>query len=407
MESVGMLRARRTLVCAPLAVCAALAVLTAACGGGTPASPTAIGPSTAIAATRPGPEAVPVGVTTTWSCFAASVTGPFASSACGGPVVIGAQSIHNLAGTPSTPSGLQFTIAGSTVTLTWSYLSGQNPDASSYVVEAGSAPGLTDLTSFDTGNAAQSLTVTGVPGGTYFVRVRARASDRTLGAASNEVILTVGGGPTACTSVPGAPSGLSGATNGSTVNLAWTAPSGGCAATAYILEAGSAPGSSNLANFNTGSTATQYSAAGVAAGTYYVRVRAANSAGNSAASNEVIVTVGGSTPTGVSGTWIGLVANGDGTSLNSSDCGLEKSDWQLDLTQTGSTVTGTLTQKTVVSGCDSPGLVRTGTVSGTVNAGTFSFTLSNNPSRTGTATFTASRMTGSTTFAGTFALNRQ
>lgn len=392
-----------------LVPCAALALWAVACGQPAPSGPTrvpveqAIGSFPAISQPSLGP------LTTSWECFSGD-SGIFPQAKCGRSVTWGAQSLGAVAaaGTPSTPTGLASSVSGTTVTLTWSYISGSNPDASSFIVEAGSSSGLSNLTSFDTGSSAKSLTVTQVPAGTYFVRVRGRTFDGVTGPVSNEVILTVAGSvPTACTSAPGAPTGLNGATNGSEVNLAWSAPAGACAATSYVLEAGSAAGLSDLASFNTGSTATQYAASGVAAGTYYVRVRAANAVGNSAASNEVIVTVGGSTPTGVSGTWIGLVANGDGTTLNSSDCGLEKSDWQLDLVQSGNTVTGTLTQTTRVSGCDPAGLVKSIGVVGTVSGATFSFNLVNQPSRNGTATFTATRMTGSTGFAGTFALNRQ
>jgi all-beta uncharacterized protein len=50
-------------------------------------------------------------------------------------------------------------------------------------------------------------------------------------------------------------------------------------------------------------------------------------------------------------------------------------------------------------------------LTGTAGSGTFSFTIEANPggtaSRSASATFTATRMTGSTDFAGTFAVNRQ
>ena len=296
-------------------------------------------------------------------------------------------------------------MSGSTVTLTWTFISGNNPNTASFMVEAGSASGRTDLANFDTGSTATSLVVQQVPNGIYFVRVRARnqtgASDP-----SNEITVIVG--TSACTSAPSAPTGLTSTVSGGTVTLAWSAAAGGCAATSYVLQAGSSAGASNLANFNTGSTTVSYVATGVGAGTYYVRVLGANAAGQSAASNEVIVTVGGATPSGgVTGRWVGLVANGDGTSLTTNDCGVEKGDWQLDLVQTGTTVTGTLTQTTAVSsrGCDPVGTVKVAPLTGTAGSGTFSFALS--PSRNATATFTASRMTGTSDFAGTFALNKQ
>ena len=73
--------------------------------------------------------------------------------------------------------------------------------------------------------------------------------------------------------------------------LNWQAPSGGSAS--YVVEAGSAPGLTNLANFDTQSPATSYTATGVGAGTYFVRVRAKNACGASGgASNEVVIVVG-------------------------------------------------------------------------------------------------------------------
>jgi matrixin len=95
------------------------------------------------------------------------------------------------------------------------------------------------------------------------------------------------------TAAPGAPTNLAAAAFGSTVSLTWTAPTAGGSPTAYIIEAGSAPGLSNLANFSTGNTATTFQAGGVGTGIYYVRVKAANGSGTSAASNESILTVGG------------------------------------------------------------------------------------------------------------------
>jgi len=195
---------------------------------------------------------------------------------------------------PAAPIALIGSAAGNTVTLTWT-LPSTSDVASSYIVEAGSAPSLADLANFDTGEPATSLIASGVPAGTYYVRVRAK---NTVGVSppSNEVVITVGSGSAPCASAPNAPSGLAASAVGATVTLLWSAPIGGCPPTGYVIEAGSAPGLANLANENTGTTVTSFTAGGVGNGTYYVRVRAANPIGLSAASNEATLIVG-SAPT--------------------------------------------------------------------------------------------------------------
>lgn len=192
------------------------------------------------------------------------------------------------AAAPVAPGALTASISGSTVHLAWSAAAGGDaPD--SYVIEAGSSTGLTNLANFDTGSAALSLTANDAPAGTYFVRVRARNSAGDS-APSNEITVTVPTGGSTCSTAPGAPANLSASVTDTSVRLTWSEPSGACAPTGYIIEAGSASGLSDLANVNTGSTATSFSAAGVSPGTYFVRVRAANANGSSAASNEARLT---------------------------------------------------------------------------------------------------------------------
>lgn len=202
---------------------------------------------------------------------------------------------------PGAPTNLAFSVSGSTVTLTWTAPSTGDP-VTSYVLEAGSSSGASNLANIATGNAAPIFVATGVGAGTYFVRVRAQNASGSS-AASNEVVVVVGT-PT-CPTVPNPPIALSSAVSGGTVTLTWSAPAGGCAPTSYVVQAGTAPGASNLANSNTGGTATTFVATGVGNGTYFVRVLAQNAVGSSAPSNEVVVTVGCSIapnpPVGLSG----------------------------------------------------------------------------------------------------------
>jgi hypothetical protein len=175
------------------------------------------------------------------------------------------------------------TASGSTVTLTWGAPASGDPVVT-YILEGGSASGLANLANMPTNSTSTTFSASGVANGTYYVRMRAQNAAGTS-AASNEAILVVGGGP--CP--PNAPSGLTSTVSGTTVTLSWTAPSGVCPVTSYLLQAGSAPGFVNLASANLG-TATSY-VARVARGVYYVRVFAVNGNLQSAPSNEVVVTV--------------------------------------------------------------------------------------------------------------------
>lgn len=174
---------------------------------------------------------------------------------------------------PGTPSALTATWQGTVVTLSW----GASLGAATYIVEAGSVPGASDMGSFVIG-AATSYSVD-VPPGTFYVRVRA-ANSLGMSAPSNEVVVQGRG-------APNAPTSLRASGTGSTVVLRWNASTGTSAPTGYVIEAGSAPGLANLAVLPLGNVTTFTTTA--PPGTYYVRVRALNGRGASAASNEIIV----------------------------------------------------------------------------------------------------------------------
>lgn len=114
------------------------------------------------------------------------------------------------------------------------------------------------------------------------------------GVAANQV-LAIDGSTGVRPPPPGPPLFLGAAVSGSLVTLHWNPPDSGGAPTAYTIEAGSSPGAANLAIFETAGTATSFST-GAPAGNYYVRVKARNHVGVSAASNEVLVTVGNCAP---------------------------------------------------------------------------------------------------------------
>lgn len=93
---------------------------------------------------------------------------------------------------PGAPRSLTAALlAPGAVSLSWlAPLSGR---VQSYVIEAGSSPGLSNLADFDTGNVALVYLANAVPPGSYYVRVRSQASGCPLSQPSNEVLLVVPG----------------------------------------------------------------------------------------------------------------------------------------------------------------------------------------------------------------------
>jgi hypothetical protein len=187
---------------------------------------------------------------------------------------------------PGPPQSLAAVVNDNTVTLNWlPPTTGGVPTG--YVVEASLSPSGAPIALLPVPDT--TLTVTAVPNGVYYVRVRGVNVDG-ASESSNEVIVVVPGGGGGCTSPPNAPTNLTSGVSGNVVAVAWVAPTGGCEATAYVVQAGSAPGLSDLAIVNVGAATTL--SASAPAGTYYVRVVALNAFGGSAASNEVVLTVG-------------------------------------------------------------------------------------------------------------------
>ena len=197
----------------------------------------------------------------------------------------------------SAPFNLSASVSGTTVFLSWTQPTIQDNPVISYIVEAGSAPGAVDLAVFNIGNPSTSLTVLSVPAGLYFVRIRAVNAFGASGV-SNEVIVVVGAA--ACAS---APRSLTVVSQGvGTISLSWAAPASG-SVLSYVIQAGSAPGRSDLADFDTNNAALSFGAAGVPAGLYYVRVyaRSANAGcGLSGPSNEIQAFMLGFPPPAVS-----------------------------------------------------------------------------------------------------------
>lgn len=172
--------------------------------------------------------------------------------------------------------------------------------AGGYVVEAGTAPGTTQVT-IPVGGASSFAAE--IPPGDFFVRVR------TVGAGGDEQVsneIRVRGG---CVRAPSAPAGLAAQPGTASVTLTWAAPDD--LVTRYIVEAGSAPGRVDLASIDRPGDQTTLSAQ-APPGTYHVRVRAENACGNSAPSASVYFTVGAAgsppgAPSGLRFDYVGLV----------------------------------------------------------------------------------------------------
>jgi lysophospholipase L1-like esterase len=220
-----------------------------------------------------------------WNCVAVATAAQRPGNCPARPQAVSPSAAATAA--PAAPLNLVGTTSGSRVALAWQAPAGGDAPTS-YVIEAGSASGRTDLANFDTGVAAPAFTADNVPSATYFVRVRAKNAAG-VSAPSNEIVLNVNA--TGCPAPPDAPTNLRNTISGSTVVLSWNAPAGGCTPTSYVIQAGSVAGSNNLANFDNRSLATSFTATGVEAGQYYVRVRAVTASGSGSASNEVVITV--------------------------------------------------------------------------------------------------------------------
>lgn len=189
-------------------------------------------------------------------------------------------------GTPGTPGRLSAAVSGGVGLFGWQPSDATGGDATSYRLEVGTAPGTT-AAAFDT--AGPTFTVSGVPPGTFYLRVIG-ANEFGVSAASEELALTVSPGGD---SLPDPPRDLTVSLTLGRPTFSWSPPLSGGAVN-YIFEAGASTGSTNRAVIQMGA-ATSLAAGYVPPGIYFVRVRAVNAAGRSAPSNEVMLRIGATT----------------------------------------------------------------------------------------------------------------
>jgi hypothetical protein len=180
---------------------------------------------------------------------------------------------------PGTPQSLTGSVSGTTVSVSW------NPPATggvvtNYIAQVGTSSGTSNVFNGSVGLATTAFGLLGP--GTYYIRLYAQNAFGISGA-SNELVLTVG---PAC-AVPQAPV-LSGSKSGNAISLNWTTPSGG-PVTGYTVVAGATSGASGFFNGPVGPL--NAASATVPNGSYFIRVIATAACGNSAASNEVALTI--------------------------------------------------------------------------------------------------------------------
>lgn len=180
----------------------------------------------------------------------------------------------------TTPWGLQSTVRGNLLSLTWQAPLGPAP--TSYVVDASLDGGTTFPFSFPATTTAFSITA---PDVAVSMRVRALYG-ASPSPPSNVVAFGVG-----FLAPPGQVTNLLSSVNGSELTLAWVPPTEGGTAIGTRLEAGSGPGLANLAVLPLPVSTTSLVVPGVPPGTYHLRVRHVGPALPGPPSRDVVVTV--------------------------------------------------------------------------------------------------------------------
>ncbi len=192
---------------------------------------------------------------------------------------------------PRPPANLTMSLDGALATLRWEPGAGDlkplmvpapagGTAATTHIVLARTTPGGAPVAQVDTGSANTSFSMA-APAGTFYVRVQARNAFGTS-APSAEIRVDVQPQP------PEPPAATVASVQGRIARIEWQAMPRGWPATGYVLDAGTAPGLTNVGSLLVSGTSFQ---ATVPPGRYYVRVRAVNAIGASAPGDEVIVDV--------------------------------------------------------------------------------------------------------------------
>jgi len=197
---------------------------------------------------------------------------------------------------PGAPTNLVATQASSTqINLSWSAPSSTGGSAiTGYKIEVKTGSGSFSNLESNTASTSTSYSHTGLTSGTiYTYRVSAINAIGT-GAPSSEA-----SPGSSSTNSPGTPTGLTAtAASPTQVNLSWSAPTTGGAATGYKIEVKKGSGSYETLVANSQSTSTLFTHTGLTSGTtYYYRISAINSAGTSSSTEASATPKETTTPT--------------------------------------------------------------------------------------------------------------
>lgn len=213
-----------------------------------------------------GTTAIPMTATTTFRLLATAANGAMMDHS----VTISAATAT---GAPGAPTSMAATANGTRVTFSWAPpATGPRPDR--YLIDVGLSGSTAMIVSgYSVGNV--TAIAADLPKGNYNARIRAANA---YGVSGYSSLVTVKVGRKL-----NSPRSFSVQWSGRTATLSWTAPAadGGLedVPTAYVLEAGTRPGSTDVVSVNLGNV-TRFSTP-IPSGTYYVRLRAENAYGDS------------------------------------------------------------------------------------------------------------------------------
>jgi hypothetical protein len=176
------------------------------------------------------------------------------------------------AASAQSPDPFTATVNGQTVVLNWAAV----PGATGYLVEAMPLGGAVIVA--PVGNVT-TVTLQGIPLGTYLARVRGTAG-QIQGPASQPITIVVAGTPPP---PPPPPSNLAAIVNNTAVALTWTVPAG---VANVFLQAGTQPGGSELGTFPMGSARSLFLSS-LPPNSYFIRLFSLGAGGPSAPSTEL------------------------------------------------------------------------------------------------------------------------